>query len=128
MNTVRQHLATTALEKGLRQTTVISYERLLTRMGLMDLEVAAVSQEAALEALWTIDNPNSRRAAVIAIHHDVQRPPAGAFGGAAAILQRGEKGVPGERVGMARQPVPVSGGNLSRAARQPDARRRHHLS
>lgn len=64
---VRDHLYAVALEKGLRQSTLLSYERLLGRLGLLDVDMANVAQSAALEALWTIDNPNTRRAAVIAL-------------------------------------------------------------
>jgi integrase len=64
---VREHLSATGLRKGLRQSTVLSYERLLGRLGVLDQELAEVSQGAVLEALWTIDNPNTRRAAVIAV-------------------------------------------------------------
>lgn len=65
--TVREHLYAVALAKGLRQSTVLSYERLLGRLGLLDIPVEDVSQPAATESLWTIDNPNTRRAAVIAL-------------------------------------------------------------
>ena len=64
---VRDHLLAVGLEKGLRQSTVLSYERLLGRLGLLDIEVADVRQADALDALWLIDNPNTRRAAVIAL-------------------------------------------------------------
>lgn len=66
MTSVRDALYAQALEKGLRQTTVVSYERLLARMGLIDQDVAEVSQEKVFDALWTIENPNTRRSAVIA--------------------------------------------------------------
>lgn len=64
---VREHLHNVALEKGLRQSTVLSYERLVGRLGWLDRDVAEVQQAEALDALWTIDNPNTRRAAVIAL-------------------------------------------------------------
>lgn len=64
---VRDHLHALALEKGLRQSTVISYERLLGRLDLLASEVSDVSQADVLDALWSIDNPNTRRAAVIAL-------------------------------------------------------------
>lgn len=63
--TVRACPFAVAMEKGLRQSTVLSYERLLGRLGMLD-EVA-VSQEDILSRLWTIDNPITRRAAVIAL-------------------------------------------------------------
>jgi integrase len=64
---VAEHLANVALERGLRQSTVLSYERLIRRLGWLDSEVGEVQQADALQALWTIDNPNTRRAAVIAL-------------------------------------------------------------
>lgn len=64
---VRAQLLDIGLSKGLRRSTLLSYERLLTRLEVIDLDVAEVTREAALEALWTIDNPNTRRAAVIAL-------------------------------------------------------------
>ena len=64
---VRQRLYQQALERGLRQSTVISYERLLGRIGLLDRDVESVTQEEVFELVWTIDNPNSRRATVIAV-------------------------------------------------------------
>jgi integrase len=63
--TVRETLYLVAGEKSLRQSTVYSYERLLGQLGILDLE--APTQEDVLGALWTIDNPNTRRAAVIAV-------------------------------------------------------------
>lgn len=65
--TVRESLHAMALSKGLRQSTVLSYERHLLRLGLLDREVGEVAEAEALAALWTIDNPNTRRAAVIAL-------------------------------------------------------------
>ena len=64
---VKDHLHAVALERGLRQSTVLSYERLIGRLGLLDRTMDEVTQADALEALWTIDNPNTRRAAVIAL-------------------------------------------------------------
>lgn len=63
MNT-RARLASVALEKGLRQSTVQSYERLMNRLGIMDMDP---TQEEVLDRLFSIDNPNTRRAAVIAL-------------------------------------------------------------
>ncbi len=63
--TVRDRLFAVAMEKGLRQSTVLSYERLLGRLNILD--DVEVSQEEVLSRLWTIDNPNTRRAAVIAL-------------------------------------------------------------
>lgn len=63
--TVRDRLFAIAMEKGLRQSTVLSYERLLGRLGILDR--VDVSLEDVLSRIWTIDNPNTRRAAVIAV-------------------------------------------------------------
>lgn len=63
--TVRDVLYATAMEKGLRQSTMYSYERLLTQLGVIDMDDP--SQETVLSGLYAIDNPNTRRAAVIAI-------------------------------------------------------------
>ncbi|WP_051247126.1 tyrosine-type recombinase/integrase [Nocardioides halotolerans] len=65
--TVHEQLLAIALERGLRQSTVISYERLLKRLGLLSMNVSDVLQSDVTERLWTIDNPNTRRAAVIAL-------------------------------------------------------------
>ncbi|MCW2757970.1 MAG: site-specific recombinase, partial [Nocardioidaceae bacterium] len=64
---VKQQLLDVALEKGLRQTTVLSYKRHLDHLGILDLEVAEVTRENVLEALWAVDNPNTRRACVIIV-------------------------------------------------------------
>lgn len=64
---VADRLSEIAIEKDLRRSTFISYERLMRRLGLLDLPFEAVTKEQALEALWKIDNPNTRRAAVIAL-------------------------------------------------------------
>ncbi len=63
--TVRECLYAVALERGLRETTVRSYEVLLGRLGLLDLVDPDLS--TIQDAIWTIDNPNTRRAAVIAV-------------------------------------------------------------
>ncbi len=70
---IRDQLYAVALERGLRQSTVLSYERLLSGLGVIDQDVATVTQEAVLEALWRLDNPNTRRATIIAIR-SVSRP------------------------------------------------------
>ncbi len=63
--TVRDTLYRVAGEKSLRQSTVYSYERLLGQLGILGKETP--SQAEVMEVLWTIDNPNTRRAAVIAV-------------------------------------------------------------
>lgn len=65
--TVRELLFKVGLEKGLRQSTVLSYERLIGRPGILDEVVDAVTQGDVLNKLCAIDNPNSRRATVIAL-------------------------------------------------------------
>lgn len=65
--TVREHLYSVAMTKGLRQSTLLSYERLLTMLGVIDKDFTQVSQEDVLHSLWSIDNPNTRRACVIAV-------------------------------------------------------------
>jgi integrase len=63
--TVRDILYRVAADKSLRQSTVCSYERLFKQLGILHAE--APSEADVLEALWTLDNPNTRRAAVIAV-------------------------------------------------------------
>jgi hypothetical protein len=62
---VRERAFKVGLEKGLRQSTVLSYERLIGRLGILD--DVEVSQEEVLSRLWSVDNPNTRRAVVIAL-------------------------------------------------------------
>lgn len=64
---VRDRLYQSALERGLRRSTLVSYETLLGRLGLLDQEADSVTIEQVLEALWTIESPNTRRAAAIAV-------------------------------------------------------------
>ena len=54
-----------ALAKGLRDTTITSYLRFFNQMGISDL--VDPSLEAITDALWTLDNPNTRRSANIAV-------------------------------------------------------------
>jgi integrase len=65
--TVRDRLYEVALEKGLRQSTLLSYRRLLGYAGLLDVPLADITLEHVSDALWRVDNPNTRRAAVIAV-------------------------------------------------------------
>lgn len=62
---IRERLYAIALERGLRETTVRSYEILLDRMNLLDLIDPDI--QTVQDAIWTIDNPNTRRAAIIAV-------------------------------------------------------------
>jgi integrase len=63
MNT-RDRLYAAAIERGLRRSTVLSYHRLMKQLGVLDLDP---TREEVMAAIWTIDNPNTRRAAVIAV-------------------------------------------------------------
>jgi integrase len=63
MNT-RDRLYAAAMDKGIRRSTLLSYLRLLGKLGILDSDP---TKEEVLSALWTIDNPNTRRAAVIAV-------------------------------------------------------------
>ncbi|MCY7395561.1 MAG: site-specific integrase [Nocardioides sp.] len=65
--TVRDLLRDVALERGLRCSTYLHYQRLLTRLELLDREVGDVVQGDVVELLWGIDSPNTRRAAVICL-------------------------------------------------------------
>lgn len=60
----RERLLVVALERDLRRSTVLSYERLLRGIGALD---ADVTKEEALDRLYGLDNPNTRRATVIAL-------------------------------------------------------------
>jgi integrase len=64
---VQDRLLEVALERGLRRSTLLSYRRLLNQVGLLDEEVGSVTREGALEALWTLQSPNTRRSACIAL-------------------------------------------------------------
>jgi integrase len=64
---VQEQLYAVAMDKGLRQSTVLSYERLLGGIGALHEEVGIVTREWALERLWSMDNPNTRRSTVIAL-------------------------------------------------------------
>lgn len=64
---VRDRLAATVFERGLRRSTALSYARLLGRLGILDLPCAEVTLDGLQEALWKIDNASSRRATVIAL-------------------------------------------------------------
>ena len=67
MPTVREELYRTSLARGLRQGTVLSYKRLLAQAGLLDMDAAEVTFEVASNALFGIDNTNTRRAAAVAV-------------------------------------------------------------
>lgn len=64
---VRERLYEVGMERGLRQSTVLSYERLLRRVGVLDLDTAQVTSEGVSERLWAIDSPNTRRSVVVAL-------------------------------------------------------------
>lgn len=65
--TVRERLYRLALEKGLRQSTTLSYERLIGRLDVLDDAITDVTQEDVVSRLWTLDNVNTRLATVIAL-------------------------------------------------------------
>ena len=60
--TVRDLLQDVASERGLRRSTYLHHQRLLTRLDLLDREVGEVVQGAVVESGWSIDSPNTRRA------------------------------------------------------------------
>ncbi len=64
---VKSRIREIGLERGLRDTTLRSYETLLNRLDLLDREVSSVSREELLDLVWTLDNVNTRRATVIAM-------------------------------------------------------------
>lgn len=64
---VRELLYSVALDKGLRRSTLLSYERLLGYVGILDEEDTPELRSSLSERLWEIENPNTRRAAVIAL-------------------------------------------------------------
>ncbi|WP_460790558.1 hypothetical protein [Nocardioides maradonensis] len=64
MVNTRERLSETALERGLRRSTMLSYRRLLDGLGILDTDP---SKEDVLERIWSIENPNIRRATVIAV-------------------------------------------------------------
>lgn len=64
---VSERLYAVAMERGLRQSTMLSYERLLRGIGMLDRDFTEVTESCVLEALWQLDNPNTRRATVIAV-------------------------------------------------------------
>jgi len=64
--TVRERLNQVALEKDLRPSTRIAYQRAMTQLGVLHLKVNEVTQQQVTDALWTLSNPNTRRGAAIA--------------------------------------------------------------
>ena len=63
MNT-RERILQVALERDLRRSTMLSYLRLLDGLGVLDCDP---SKEEVLERIWAVENPNTRRATVIAV-------------------------------------------------------------
>lgn len=64
--TVREQLNQVALERDLRPSTRIAYQRCMAQLGILDERVSEVTQERVTDALWTLSNPNTRRGAAIA--------------------------------------------------------------
>ncbi len=59
MNTVRDRLFTVVPAKGLRETTITSYLRFFNQLGIRGLDDPSL--EVIIEALRTLDNPNTPR-------------------------------------------------------------------
>lgn len=64
--TVRERLNEVALERDLRPSTRIAYQRAMTQLGILDEPLAAVTKERVEEAAWGLANPNTRRNALVA--------------------------------------------------------------
>jgi len=64
--TVRERLNQVALERDLRPSTRIAYQRAMTQLGILDVTVSCVTHEMVTERLWRLSNPNTRRGAAIA--------------------------------------------------------------
>lgn len=60
----RDRLYAVAMERQLRRSTVLSYMTLMKKLGVLEVDP---TEEDVLRAIWAIDNPNTRRAAVIAV-------------------------------------------------------------
>ncbi len=67
MTSVGEAIDAACLERGLRASTRTSYRRFLGSLIGLNTDVATVTPEDLLEALWAIDNPNTRRSTVVAI-------------------------------------------------------------
>lgn len=68
---INDRLMQVAQAKGLRQSTVFSYRRLLVRLGIGD---DSLTLEEVQERLLMIDNVNTRRAAAIACRSVLDLP------------------------------------------------------
>ena len=64
--TVRERLNAVALERDLRPSTRIAYQRCMSQLGILDEPVSAVTQAMVVDRLWALSNPNTRRGAAIA--------------------------------------------------------------
>lgn len=64
---VIDQLHVVAVERNLRRSTVLEYKRSISRVGLLDEDVEHVTLERVSEALWEIQNPNTRRNTAIAL-------------------------------------------------------------
>lgn len=65
---VRTRIQKVAAEKDLRDSTALSYQRLLGYLGLLDRKTSSITKAEVEDALYAnIRNPNTRRAAVIAV-------------------------------------------------------------
>jgi len=76
--TVQQRIREVGLERGLRPTTVRSYEVLLRRLSLLPRRLREVTRQDCIDLVWTLDNPNTRRATVVAMRsvwgYDIKIP------------------------------------------------------
>jgi integrase len=66
LKTVRDRLNEVALERDLRPSTRIAYQRAMTQLGVLDAPLDSVTVEQVNDALWKLANPNTRRSAAIA--------------------------------------------------------------
>ena len=64
---VREKLYVVAMERNLRKSTMLEYQRSLDRLGLLEVDESSVSLESVSESLWAIANPNTRRNSAIAV-------------------------------------------------------------
>jgi integrase len=66
VETVEERLYTIALERNLRRSSVLAYKRSLIRLGLLALPLSEATPARISEALWQVDNVNTRRGDAIA--------------------------------------------------------------
>lgn len=64
---VRHRLAEVALDRNLSRSTVVSYRRMLTNIGIIDTPMDDLTVDDVLEAVIDIPNTNTRRSTIIAV-------------------------------------------------------------